>query len=112
MEQQFVRFVVGGFTVVAGYGDVDVGRDKPSLDSFQPCQQVLRHHDGIGAGAFGKGDADRRHAVPIAAFSRRFHPDPVFLRARADHDGRYVTHIDRTVVARGDEQKPDIGNAG
>ena len=69
MEQQLVRLVVGGLAVVARHRHVDVGRDQPALDALQPRQQVLRHDDGIGAGALGKGDADRRHAVPLAAFA-------------------------------------------
>jgi hypothetical protein len=36
----------------------------------------------------------------------------VFQRARTNGDRRYVTNVDRPIVARGDEQQPDVWNPG
>ncbi len=111
MEQKLVGFFVGGFAVIARHGDVDVGRHQPALDALEPRQQILGDHHRIGAGAFGKSDADRGHAMPLALRSRHFHPDTVFLRARTDNHRGHIADIDRTIVARRHQQQTDIGNA-
>ena len=42
VKQQFVAFLLGRFTVVAGYGDVDVVRDDVALEGRHPLRAPCR----------------------------------------------------------------------
>src|SRR5665647_2620039 len=66
----------------------------------------------LPAGGCGKGDADRGNTVPRTILPRHIHPHAVLLRAWSDDNRGHIADIDWTAIARGDEQEPDIGNAG
>ncbi len=53
VEQQFVGFVAGGRSVVAGDRDADVGRNQGAAEAIHFGDHGFHHVHGIRAGTFG-----------------------------------------------------------
>ena len=115
VEQQLVGLLVGGLAVVAGHHHVQVVGHQPLLDPLQPVQDLLGDHHGVGPGALGDGDRDRRHGLVSARRVLRPEilevPGAVVRRLRPDHHVRHVADIDRAAVARADQKQADIRHA-
>ena len=113
MEQQFVGLVVGGLAVVAG--DDRHRRRRGSrlpFSSATRCDDTLGDDDGVGAGALGESDRDGWRALAACRPSAlREVPGPLLERLGADDDIGDVAHIDGPAIARGQQQKADVGNA-
>jgi len=77
MKQKFVGLLVGGLTVVSGNRDVDVIRDQPRLQPFEPVRDILRHDHRVGARPLGQRQADRRDTLPAVLAVARVIPGAV-----------------------------------
>ena len=69
MEDQLVGFFVRGFAVIAGDRDFHAFRDQPSFQRLDPLHDMFGYGNGIGTGALGDSEADRRGHVPGAVLA-------------------------------------------
>ena len=111
MEQKLVGLVVGGRAVVARHLDVEARRNEAALDAFEPLKRRGGDIDRILALALGDGEADGGAAVQFARGVARQRPGAVVEFRRADDDLRHVLDVDRSPVARREQQQPDVGHA-
>src|ERR1019366_9108909 len=54
MLEEFVRFVLGRFTIVARDGDVQIGWQSVAPESIDLAQNILSNECGVRALAFGQ----------------------------------------------------------
>ena len=66
MPQQFIALLGGGLAVVAGDGEVHVGRHERPLQGVELLSHVMGYVDGVGALALGHRDGDRGVGAPFA----------------------------------------------
>ena len=111
MKQQLVRFLGRGLAVIARDRDFEIVWNDAALGRFEPAQDFGRHHDGVGAPALGYGDAHRRPLFQRALRVARHRPAVMLWLRGADHDIGHVLHIDRTPIARGEQQQADVWNS-
>ena len=112
MKEKLVCLLIGRLAVVARDRDVHVVWDQTAFERVQSMQEVLSHHDRIGACPLGDGDAHRRGPAPCCFLAACVVPHAMLARARPDHHRGDVTDVDRPVVARGDQQQADVRDAG
>ena len=58
MQQQLVGLVRGGLAVIPGDTDLDIGRNKRSLQAVNLFQHRPDNRHGICSGPFGNGQGD------------------------------------------------------
>ena len=68
MEEELVRFLVGGLAVIASDGRPDVFGKNLAAHGFETLDDLRRDRDCVGAGALGDGEGHRRRALsPLAS---------------------------------------------
>ena len=102
---QLRRFFVGGEAVVAGLGDLDVGRDHRAAQAGDPAVEVGDQGDGVGARLLGHRQGHRRRLevgrqVLLGAGGAGQHPGVGGRLVGAVGHRRHVAQVDRDVRRR------------
>ncbi|GIX31690.1 MAG: hypothetical protein KatS3mg124_2162 [Porticoccaceae bacterium] len=112
VQQQFVRFFRRRFAVVAGDGDLDVGRDQNAAQGLDLPQHAFGHGDGVGPGALGHGERHGRFLFGegLARAPRRSVAEQHVLAGflRPVHDVGHVPQVDGLAAVHAHDHPADL----